>query len=244
MYHIAICDDDSVFVSYITKIINLANQEQEEIKIYRYSSGEELVDSLEGYVLYDLLILDMQLGGIDGDETARQFRMKFPDTVLVFCSGVCPPSVESFKVTPYRYLLKSYSEHEFVCEMKEIISEVKRNTKEIFIIGHYRNKVIKVKFRNVLYIENSKRGSRVVVSPNCEEAKFGEQILIDEKIKELSEKYEGLLFAHNSYVVNINHVNFVDKEELTLDSGEMLSVSRNYYKEFREAFTKSIANKY
>jgi len=37
---------------------------------------------------YDLLIVDVQMPGINGNETARQFRKQFPDTVLVFCSGI------------------------------------------------------------------------------------------------------------------------------------------------------------
>ena len=84
----------------------------------------------------DLLILDMELGGIDGDETARLFRDKLKDAVLVFCSGVRTPTVKSFKVTPYRYLLKSYSDVQFVSELKEILEEVGKKSKEEYIVGH------------------------------------------------------------------------------------------------------------
>ncbi len=245
MYHVAICDDDKEFISYIKKIIKQAKGKRKyKIKIHEYYSGEELVQNLDGYIQYDLLILDMQLGGIDGDETARFFRKKFPDVVLVFCSGVRPPSVKSFKTTPFRYLLKSYSDKEFICEIQEILSEVEKNSKELCVIGHYRNNVIRVKIRNILYIENAKRGSRVIVCPKAEVANFESLILVDEKLLELSEKFVDLVFAHSSYIVNINHVEYVNGNGLLLDSGESLSVSRLYQKTFREAFTKSVANKY
>lgn len=245
MYHVAICDDDRVFISYIKKIIKLAKDKEDcEYKIYEYFSGEDLVQHLGDNIQYDLLILDMQLVGIDGDETARRFRKRFPNAVLVFCSGVRPPTVKSFKATPFRYLLKSYSEIKFIHEMKEVLKEVERNVRESYIIGHYRNSVIKVRVKNILYIENAKRGSRVIVSKKSEEANFEGKILIDEKLIELSEKFEELFFAHSSYVVNLNHVEIVKNDELLLDSGEKLSISRTYYKTFREAFTKNIANKY
>ena len=97
MYHMAVCDDDKVFISYIRKIFSKANgTNQYQYKIYEFYSGEELISSLDTNKYFDLLILDMELGGIDGDETARKFREKFKDTVLVFCSGMRAPTVKSF----------------------------------------------------------------------------------------------------------------------------------------------------
>lgn len=245
MFNVAICDDDEIFISYMKKILHRASQEElYELKFYEFCSGEDFVYSLDSGVQYDLLILDMQLGGIDGDETAKCFREKFPDAVLVFCSGIRQPTVKSFKATPFRYLLKSYSETQFHVEMKEILKQVQKSANQSFIIGHYRNISIKVRIRNILYIENAKRGSRVTVSPQSEEAKFEGPILVDYKLIELSNKFEELVFAHNSYIVNINHVENVRSFELLLDSGEVLSISRSYHKGFREKFTKSIANKY
>ncbi|MBS4933456.1 MAG: response regulator transcription factor [Clostridiales bacterium] len=245
MYHIAICDDDKVFISYIKKILNYAKGNNKyQFKIYEFCSGEDLVNSLDASMHLDLLILDMELGGIDGDETARQFRKKFKDTVLVFCSGVRTPTVKSFKVTPYRYLLKSYSDMQFVYELKEILAEVEKKSKEEYIIGHYRNNVIKVNIHNILYIENAKRGSKIIVCSDCDEAKFEGQILVNEKLGMLSDKFYELAFAHNSYIININHVEKIVNNEVYLDNGECLSVSRTYQKSFRHIFTKSIAEKY
>lgn len=245
MYNVAICDDSKVFVSYIRRIIECAaDKKGDSFKIYEYFSGEELVCNLDGHIQYDLLILDMQLGGINGDETAGVFREKFPYTVIVFCSGVYLPTVKSFKVTPFRYLLKSYSEKEFIIEMEEILNEMERIKNDSYIVGHYKSNFVRVQIRNILYIENSKRGSRVTVSKNSKEAEFDGDILIDKKLLELSNEYMELVFAHSSYLVNLNHVVKINKSELFLDNGESLTISRTYNKVFREAFTKNISKKY
>ena len=245
MYHVAICDDDKVFISYIRKILSQAKGiNQYQFKIYEYYSGEELVSSLDTSMHLDLLILDMKLDGIDGDEAARKFREKFKDSVLVFCSGVRAPTVKSFKVTPYRYLLKSYSDEQFVCEMKEILLEVEKKSKEEYIVGHYRNNVIRVNIRDVLYAENAKRGSKIIVCSDCEAAKFEGQILVDDKLDALVGKYYELAFAHSSYIINIGHIEKRVGNEVYLDNDECLSISRTYQREFRKFFTKSIAEKY
>lgn len=245
MYHIAICDDDKVFIAYIKKILKLANvSNQYQLKIYEFYSGEELVQNLDDDMCLDLLILDMELGGIDGDEVAKQFRMRFKDSVLVYCSGVRTPTVKSFKATPYRYLLKSHSDKQFVCEVKEILKEVEKKAKQEFIVGHYRNNVIRVNVNNILYIENAKRGSKVTVCGDCEEAKFEGKILLDDKLEVLSQRYYSLCFAHSSYIININHIDKIVNNEAYLDNGECLSVSRTYQKALRKHFTRSIADKY
>lgn len=245
MYHVAICDDDKEFISYIKNIISQAIENKEwQCDYYEFISGEALINGLGKNILYDLLILDMELGGMDGDETARLFREKYKDTVLVFCSGVRAPSVKSFKATPFRYLLKSYSDMQMKYEIKEIFEEVGKRADKKYIIGHYRSNIIKVGVKNILYVENAKRGSRVIVCKDSKEAKFEGQILVDDKLDALSKKFSELVLAHSSYAININHIDKIIDNEVYLDSGDRLSISRTYQKKFRTIFTKNIANKY
>ena len=69
-------------------------------------------------------------------------------------------------------------------------------------------------------------------------------ILVNDKLEVLSDKFQELVFAHSSYIININHIEKIVGNEVYLDNGECLSVSRTYQKSFRESFTKSIAEKY
>ncbi len=245
MYHIAICDDDKLFIAYMKQIIHQARGNGgDQFEIYEFCSGEELLSNLKEITHIDLLILDMELGGIDGDETAEQFRTKCKDVVLVFCSGMRVPTVRSFRVTPYRYLLKSYSNAQFICEMSEVLIEVKKRLNIEYIVGHYRNNVIRVNIHNILYAENAKRGSRIIVCSGCHEGKFDSPILVDEKLEILSKQFNDLVFAHSSYIINMNHIEKIVDNEVHLDNGDRMSISRTYKKSFRERFTEAIASKY
>lgn len=131
MYNAAICDDDGIFVSYMRRIVTqAAGSEFGELRISEFTQGEVFVSSLEGGAKYDLLILDMELGKMDGDQVAQIFRKKNRDAVLVFCSGVRAPSVKSFKATPFRYLLKTYTDEQIINEMQEILEEVNSRSSE------------------------------------------------------------------------------------------------------------------
>lgn len=246
MIHIAICDDDKNFISYMKRMITIAGQNMENVMFYEYTSGTEFIFDLETGNKFDLLVLDMQLGDADGDAVAGIFRKYYPYSVLVFCSGVRLPTVKSFKATPFRYLLKSYTDAEIIEELREILKEVDRNNVEYFITGHFRHSSIKVNLNNIVYITNAKRGSRIVVAPDCREYEFGEQILLDDRVSELYEQYKEHGFEQISagYLVNIRYVKQLLQQELVLYNGEKLPVARGYYKMFKERFAKNLARKY
>ena len=73
MYHVGICDDDPVFIKYTERLFG------EGITFYEYLSGEEMLQDMEKQEKYDLLVLDVALPGMDGNQTAREFRKMFPD---------------------------------------------------------------------------------------------------------------------------------------------------------------------
>ena len=49
---------------------------------------------------HDILFLDIQMEGMDGQETAFAFRSQNRNAVLVFVTGVAVPTPEMFKVYP------------------------------------------------------------------------------------------------------------------------------------------------
>jgi len=244
MYCIAICDENEKFITYMVKIIHeVVKLEKYEIKIYQYTSAEELVFELEDSVQFDLLFIDDHLKDMNGYEAARMFRSKFEDSVIVFCSSSMPTD-QTFKVAPFRFLLKSYADEIFVEEVDEILREMVRKAKDNYILGHYKRKLIKVSTRDVLYIENAKRGSKIVVIPTSKMARIKHPIYISQKLSEIEERYDEFCFAHSSYIVNVSHVYSVEGGGILLDNGEYLSVSRSYYKIFREQFARSVIDKW
>lgn len=137
MYYIGICDDDPVFIEYIKRLFS---ELCKDIKFYEYLSGEQLLLDMEDREKFDCLILDVAMPGMDGNETARNFRKEFPDTLLIFCSGVCMPTVESFETTPYRYWLKQYTKEKMCKEVEGVLAKLKKNKVVPCIIGKKRTR--------------------------------------------------------------------------------------------------------
>ncbi len=237
MYYIGICDDDKAFIEYIKRILL---EKCKDIVFYEYLSGEELVSDMDKREKYDLLIMDVFMPGIDGNEAARNFRSKFPNTLLVFCSGVCMPTDESFKTTPYRYWFKSYSDEQMSNEIDDVINKMKKSIVAPYIMGRKENETVRISPEKILYIELCRNGSLI---------HYGELAEIYASSKKLSELYElfkdfGFVYAHNSYIVNLRHVSKAHVNHLILSNGQELSVSRSRTQEFRRAFALELSKKY
>ena len=237
MYHIGICDDDPVFIEYIKRLICMENA---PVEFYEYLSGKELIQDMQKIERYDLLILDVCLPDMDGNETARKFREQFPDTLLVFCSGVCMPTTESFEMTPYRYWLKQYTEERMTKEVQEVFAKLRQKRVVPSIMGKRDNQIAKLSAERISHIAIARKGS-VIYCGNLKE-KYSSQKRVAELYEQL--KDFGFVYAHNSYIVNLKHVAVAGPKELELMSGEKLTISRSRAKEFLRRFTIELAGKY
>lgn len=245
MLKVAICDDDVHYIRYIKEILIQIGLDEESVKYYEYTSGEEFIRSFRNNIEYSLLILDMQMPKIDGNQVAIEFRKKYKDAILVLCSDVYRPTPESFKVNPFRYLLKNYDTATMVDELKEVVQYLRKNEGYPIIIAKYQKKNIKIKLDDILYISILKRGSCV---HTCIE-NFGTDdtgcFVCDKKVSELYQELSdyGFAYAHNSYIVNLKHVKIKGKGEIKLSNGEILSVARSKEQGFREKMAEFLSSK-
>lgn len=246
MYKIAICDDDDSYVQYLKRMIALTKIECGNIEYYEYSSGEALLADVDKNVEYDVLFLDIQMGGIDGNETARRFRKKCLNTLLIFCSGVYQPTVKSFRVYPFRYILKQYTDKTILKELNEIIDVVIERNLEPYIIGSNHHSTTKLKPEEIMYISIAKRGSNIFVYPDSIKYEFERNITSKKKVEELFYilREFNFVYVHNSYIVNLRYIKRKTLKEIELIDGTILSVARSKEKTLRESLAEYLAKKY
>lgn len=105
MYRIAVCDDNRELLEAAAERLRIYF-EGEEIVLSLFETGEALLNSVrEKDCLYQLAILDIELGEMNGIEVGDELNRLLPDCQIIYLTGYLDyaPEVYSTRHTYYVY---------------------------------------------------------------------------------------------------------------------------------------------
>lgn len=232
MFRIAICEDDTTQLEYMKSLVQKwAEQSGVLCETDGYISAEQLMFSFDDDFPYELYILDIQMGKMNGMELARRIRQRDKKAVLLFLTGLREYALEGYEVGAFRYLLKPVKEEEFYQLMEQIVREREEEPVRYFLLEQ-RGEVLKIPYCDIWSIEA--KGHYVELS-------YREKTLEwKASLASLQEEFEenGFVTVRRGMLVNVSRISRVGKTECVLDNGAAVPVSRNQYKKVNEAFIK------
>jgi len=233
---IAICEDDKVSRDFESVLINQwAEKKQINITLDSFSSAENFLFEMEDKQEYDFLILDIQMGKMNGFELAKTLRSRGFSGSLAFLTGITDYAVEGYEVDAVRYILKPVKEQNLFSVLDKVYSEFKKNEEEVYLL-QIGNDVSKIPFGNIVYIEA--RGHYVHLQGVGFEKEW------KSNFGSVSPDFDnrGFFCLRRGLLVNLAHVLKITKTECTLTSGEILPVARNNYDDLNRAFIEFYRN--
>lgn len=222
---IALCDADMSAIKITKRIIyEYANLHGIELLVEEYTSGAEL---LINKIKYQLVILDYNINGLNGLETARILRKSNPDCTIIFLSSYKGFIIESFEVNPFRFLLKPLDKAMLFSALDDFF-KLRSDSRPLLIKDG--GDTFCLSANEILYIEADNK--------NCFISLRNKRIRCR---KTMARVYGELPHHHfgkinRAYVVNFNYISGYNREAVTLRNGERLHVGRCYFKSFREEF--------
>lgn len=229
---IGLCDDDKTQLNYLSALIDTWAKEKNifyEFKTY-HSAEELLFENMESYP-FDVLILDIQMGEMNGIELAKKIRTQDENLMIIFLSGVKDYVLDGYEVNAFRYILKPVKVDKLCLLLDEVNNRLKRISKKYYIFN-YCGDLIKLEHSEILYIESLKHYVNMVTLDKSYEIKS----TITQVISNLGS--EEFFNIHRSYIVNLKHVEKINKSSCMLSNGVEIPISRSNYKDFNEAFIK------
>lgn len=232
---IAICDDEKYQTEYLTA---LATQwaEINDIKITAdiFDSAESFLSARSDGNLYHIALLDIQMGGKNGIELAREIRLTDAKTAIVFITGVPDFISDGYDVSALHYLMKPVNEAKLFEILTKAYGEVAAgknlDTAEKYIIVNVDGVSGRINQSRIVYIEAFAHTCEIHTVNKTYEVKKS----ISEFEKVLDEK--AFIFCHRSYIVNLKYVNSITKTDVILDGGKTVPVSRRMYNQVNQAF--------
>lgn len=242
---IAICEDDKASRDYENLLIHRwAEQKNLKITVDSYSSSENFLFESEDKMPYDLLLLDIQMGKMNGFELAKTLRTRGFSGSLAFLTGITDYAIEGYEVGAVRYILKPVKEESLFNILDMIYSEYSKKAEECFLL-QIGTDISKIPFNQIIYIEaqghyvrlvGCKCGSDAAGRHDGSENPFEKEW--KENFSNVATEFEnhGFFCLKRGLLVNLTHVQKITKTECFLDNGEILPVARNNYENLNQAF--------
>lgn len=229
MFKIAVCDDIKVTCDELKEIIlsKAKGALYENISVDIFYSGDALISDIGEGNLYDLIFLDIELGGkINGVEIGHIIRDEMDDyiTQIVYISSKNNYDRQLFDVQPLHFLQKPIDVSKLLNDIKLAI-KISGKENKIFEFKNLRN-TVKVPYKDILYFESKGREISLV---SCKM-----QYIFYDNIQELSKVLpDFFIYPHRSYLVNYELIACFKYEELIMSNGDIIPISRNKRKEIR-----------
>lgn len=117
---IMLVDDESSFLETLAKRLNKRNIET--IETY---SGNECLGALETHQTVDVILLDVKMPGMDGIETLKRIKEKFPLMEVIMLTGhaTVEAGINGMKLGANDFLMKP-------CDIDELVSKLKSATEK------------------------------------------------------------------------------------------------------------------
>jgi len=238
MFSVAICDDNITFLEYEKGLIdNYLSNRNIDYVCDKYVSGEKLVIKGQEINKYNLIILDYQMDGLTGFETARRIYEFAPDVAIAFATNFYDFTREGYKYRAVRYLVKQ--EVSFESELFECIEYIlNREIANKTIILHLYDSVQEVKIEDIIYIKSDDHYVKYYIKGMDTEANH---LIKRSSLDEICEFLpNGFVRIHQRYVVNLKNAMRISDGKIEMNYGElppiMLPISRSKYEEVYKQF--------
>lgn len=230
MIKMVICDDDENFcIQEKNTIMHIMEKEFAEIdyELLCCTSGYELTDLLNNAEI-DVVFLDIELGKEDGFKIANVIRKKYENISIVFVTTYDNLVYDSFEYRPLGYVRKRLFSKEFGMAMIRVIKHLTKNGTFI-VMGELRHKRI-FRVNEVYLIQNYRHD--VIISTEKEEVQIRDKV--NNHVEELT--LAGFIEINRGVMVNMRYIDKVDKYNILLLNKKKMTISRNYYKNFKQKY--------
>lgn len=231
---IAVCEDNELHREIITHMLNRCAMEHSiSLEVIPYELGMNLLYDVEEGVLYDAVFLDIYLKDTMGNKLARGLRAAGFEGKLVFFTASPDFAIEGYDVNAVGYLLKPV-EHE---RLKTVMGHIMDgNDPESYQVCR-RGTVIRIPHHDILYVESCNSKCLIHTVPGAIYTVYKTLNTVE---KELG--CQSFLRCHQSFLVNMDHVEQVEKQ-FVMSNGDAVPIRQRGIKPIRLAYMEYAASR-
>lgn len=238
---IGICEDVKAQQRNLCHMVEAwANESgyQAEVRLYDHASAFWF--DWSGGLNLDILLLDIDLGEgqRNGMELAKIIREKDPRLVIIFITAMSEYMSQGYDVQAFHFLVKPVEEARLREVLNRAVWVAPAERKREYLLLSEEGQVMRVAFDEIVYAEAFSHSVTLHLSADARRKGVTEMEVRSLGMKELEKRLpaEDFFRCHRSYILNLSHVNRLEKCQVFMDDGNCLPVSRRREKELFRAF--------
>lgn len=219
-YKIAICDDLESDRDYLKDLLNKwANDYSHLLSIDSFSSAESFLFHYEEANDYDILLLDIEMGLMDGVSMAKKIRQDNDTVQIIFITGYSDYIAEGYEVNALHYLMKPVKEEKLFSVLERAIEKISKN--DVVLNMETANGMVRVPIYQIRFAEVF--GNYVTIHAN-------DEVVVKMTLNEIEKLLDERFYrVGRSVIVNLNEVSRVTKTEIKLLDGTSIHLPRGAY---------------
>jgi len=217
--NIAICEDDAAEAAEIRTILDkYTAQNGYTAGISVFGSGEDLLAAFSPG-LFDIIFLDIYMGGMTGIDAARKIRDVDPGAALIFITSSTDHSLESYSVRGSAYVVKPINEKKVSEALVTCRDIFLRNARYITI--HTLRSDMKIPLIKIYYVESKSNDAMFQTTSGG----YKTRMTLDEIETRLGDR--SFYRCHQSYIVNTNHIRKLDGNDIFMKNGDRIPMRKS-----------------
>ena len=217
---IAICDDSAEDRNYITALTRQwADRSGHRLELSQFVSAENFLFEYSDKSDYDILLLDIEMGPMDGVELAKRLRRENEILQIVFVTGYSDYISEGYEVAALHYLMKPVKEDKLLAVLDRAVDRLHKAERMLTL--EPGGEMVRVPLRQIRYID---------VRLNYATVHAKEDYTVKKPLGEIAAALDERFYrVGRSAIVNLTCVSRITKTDIYLDDGTAVPLPRGAY---------------
>ena len=215
---IAVIDDQPADRDYIAALVTRwAKDRDTAVTAVPFPSAEAFLFDYSEDKNFDILLLDIEMGAINGVELAKTVRAENDAVQMVFITGFPDFIAEGYEVSALHYLMKPVDRDKLFSVLDRAAANLEKAERRLRVTFERRTDY--VPYSKILYLEAQKQYVRIVTE--------GEEYRMKASLAETAAQLDEFFFScQRSFIVNLRHVARILPDRVVLKNGAEVPISR------------------
>ena len=226
VYRVAIVDDSETDAQFVRDLlIDWSENRQLGIQAQIFSSAESFLFRYAEDKDWDILLLDIEMGSMDGVTMAKRVRRDNEAVQIVFITGYSDYISEGYEVAALHYLMKPVSREKLLTVLDRAIEKCRQQ--ERCLILESAGELVRIPFYEIRYLD---------VRQNYVTVHAKDDHTVKRTLGDLEKELDNRFFrVGRSMIVNLSFIQRVTKTEVRLSDGTVLPLPRGAYEPLNRA---------